>query len=120
MPDIQSFNAELERIRNKIEGIGNVEDKKAYYLEHKDIFDKTMYPHPSSYSVLKVPIIPLPPGELRRLYRVLSSPKTSKTNLDEEYLEMLKAVGIVHADRNYVYPTDEGRLSSEILKIVLE
>ncbi|MGB9622435.1 MAG: CRISPR-associated ring nuclease, partial [Candidatus Bathyarchaeia archaeon] len=110
MPDVKTFNAELERARKDIEELGRAEDKRAYYLSRKSLFEPLMYPHPSTYSVVKVPIIPFPPDTLQKIVKALSRSKTevSSSGLERKYVKMLAAIGVITTDRKYIYPTDEG------------
>ncbi|MEM1554575.1 MAG: CRISPR-associated protein Csx14 [Thermoproteota archaeon] len=122
MPDVKSFNAQLEKAKRDIEEIGRASDKKAYYLSKKEIFEPLMYPHPSTYSVIKIPIIPFSPKIVKNLAKVLKNNKTSKksSGLDESHIRMLVSIGVLTSDRNYLYPTDEGRLFLKIIEKLVE
>lgn len=117
MPDVKSFNAQLERAKHDIEGFSGASDKRAYYLSKKTIFEPLMYPHPSTYSIIKIPIVPFPPKSIEKLVKVLKSSKTRKlsSGLDADHIRMLVSIGMLTSDKNYIYPTDEGR---SFLKII--
>ncbi|MEM0171874.1 MAG: CRISPR-associated protein Csx14 [Thermofilum sp.] len=120
MPDVKSFNIELERAKHDIEMFGTTEDKKTYYLSKKSLFEPLMYPHPSTYSVIKIPVIPFPPSVLQKLVKILSSSKTEirSSGLDPKHAKMLASIGIVTSDRSHLYPTDEGRFLLKIIKTI--
>jgi len=122
MPDVKSFNIQLERIKHEIEELGKAEDKRSYYLSKKDLFDPLMYPHPSTYSVIKIPVVPFPPGVLRKLAKILKSSRTEiiNTGLERYHIEMLVNIGLITSDKRRVYPTDEGRLLSTLIKTLAE
>lgn len=121
MPDVKTFNIELEKIKYNIEELGKSEDKRSYYLGNKGLFEPLMYPHPSTYSIIKVPIMPFPKGILRKLMGVLSKDKTDirSSRLDLNHVRMLVDIGIVTSDRRHIYPTDEGRFLSKLIETVL-
>ncbi len=121
MPDVKSFSIELERRRHEIEGLGRAEDKKAYYLTHKDIFGPLMYPDLSRYSVIKIPSIPYPLEHLQKIVRVLKKGKTEvkKSGLSHDFIEMCVNIGVLHSDEKYLYPSEEGRSILRIIGSVL-
>ncbi|MGC8912224.1 MAG: CRISPR-associated ring nuclease [Nitrososphaeria archaeon] len=117
MPDVKTFNVELERIKNYIEELGRSGDKRAYYLSRKSVFERVMYPHPSTYSVIKIPVIPFPPDSLKKIFNILKG-KTEVlgSGLTHEHLRMLVSIGLVTSDRKYLYPTDEGKFILKLIK----
>lgn len=121
MPDVKSFSIELERKRHEIEGLGRAEDKRAYYLAHKDIFEPLMYPDLSRYSVIKIPAIPYPLEHLQKIVRVLKKGKTEvkKSDLSHNFIERCINIGILHSDKKYLYPTEEGQSILRIIASVL-
>jgi hypothetical protein len=72
MPDVKTFNVQLERIKHEIEELGRTEDKRSYYLSKKDLFNPLMYPHPSTYSVVKIPVVPFSPEVRARCSKPVS------------------------------------------------
>jgi len=120
-PDVQTFNIELERIKHEIEELGKAEDKRSYYLKNKDKFEPIMYPHPSKYSVIKMPIIPYPINELYKIGNLLKENKVKikDTKLSKDYIESLVKLGIFHSDGSYLYRTDEGSFFLKLIKTVL-
>jgi CRISPR-associated Csx14 family protein len=118
MPDVKTFNVELERIRFDIDELGGAEDKKSYYLSKKSLFEPLMYPPPSTYSVIKIPVVPFPQGILRKLVKLLKSSKTEivNTGLETYHIRMLVNIGLITSDRRHVYPTDEGRFLSKLVE----
>jgi len=122
MPDIKAFNIQLEKARHDIEELGKAGDKRAYYLSKKEVFEPLMYPHPSTYSVIKIPIIPYPPRNIMNLIKVLRSSKMElrSSGLDANHMNMLVSSGIIIFDKKYVYPTDEGRFLLKIIEQLME
>lgn len=122
MSDVKTFNIELERIKDKIEGIGEAKDKRGYYIENKKFFEPVMYPPLKDYYVIKIPIIPYPKEHLEKLSRTFKKGKTpiTKTGLTQEYIELLKKAGIIYSSRKYIYPKDEARLLSKIMETIIE
>ncbi len=116
MPDVKSFNIELERIRNHLDELYQSEDPMRYYKERKELLDRVMFPDPSTYRVIPIPIFPFPKFVLSRL-RLLRRDKplqVKQLKLPEEYIQRLKSHKIISEGRHGVYLTELGQTMLEI------
>jgi CRISPR-associated protein Csx14 len=119
MPDVKAFNVELERARAAIEELAKAEDKDAYYRERAELFDPLMYPPLSSYSVITIPVLPVPRDLVREAVRIL---KAKKLRLDEvkaplDFLKAMEAANLVKVTQNYVYTK---KLGYDVLDVLGE
>lgn len=121
MPEVRAFNVELERAKREIEELGRAEDKRAYYLAHRSLFDPLMYPDRSRYSVVKIPILPQPLDWLKALSKALGKGglPAAKSGLDPDHIIRLAMAGILQYDGKRIYPTEDGKFFAEILKVAL-
>jgi len=121
MPEVKAFSAELERAKREIEELGEAEDKRAYYLAHKSLFDPLMYPDRSRYSVVKIPILPQPWNWLKALSKALGKGgiPAAKSGLDPDHIIRLAMAGILQYDGKRIYPTEDGKFFAEILRVAL-
>jgi CRISPR-associated Csx14 family protein len=118
MPDVQVFNAELERRRVDIEKLASSESPLEYYRQHIDLFEPIMFPSLDRYVVIKIPLIPYPNNVLRKVFRLLGvdSLEADRTGLPSDVLEGLAAAGLVRiSSKGIVRPLDEGRRLHQIL-----
>jgi CRISPR-associated protein Csx14 len=119
MPDVKSFNAELERRRHEIKELAEASDKEAYYEAHKEIFDPLMYPPPSAYTVIKIPVITYPRSILNDVVRLLEQGKAverTPSPLPLDVIEGLESSNLVRTSSKKIYVTDEGRAFAKVLK----
>lgn len=108
--DVKAFNAALERIRKNIEDLAGSPSPNDYYKQHRDIFEPVMYPPPSSYRIVAVPIIPYPPETIRALKALFSSQQGPRktTVFSEEFLKRLADTGFVSLTKDKINFTDLG------------
>jgi len=119
MSDVKAFNVELERARGYIEEFGKTSDKRQYYLSKKSVFEPLMYPHPSTYSVIKIPVVPFPPEALKKVADALEGKAdVRRLRLELGHLMMLVKIGLATYDGRFLYPTDEGRFILRLLRTV--
>jgi CRISPR-associated protein Csx14 len=121
MPDVKSFNIELERRRHEIKELAESSDKEAYYEAHKEIFDSLMYPPLSAYAVIKIPVIPYPRITLNDVTRLLGQSKAVekiRSSLPLDVIERLESSNLVRISSKKIYVTDEGRAFAKILEFV--
>jgi hypothetical protein len=66
-------------------------------------------------------VVPFPPGVLGKLAKILKSSRTEivNTGLERGHIKMLVNIGLITSDRRHVYPTDEGRLLSTLIKTLV-
>ncbi|MCS6785249.1 MAG: CRISPR-associated ring nuclease [Candidatus Caldarchaeum sp.] len=117
--DVKSLNVALERIRKEIEDLAASSSPLDYYRSRRDVFEPVMYPSPSSYKVVSVPVLPYPPTVLRKLVGVFAQTSVSRhgVGLDGEFLLRLSYAGFVRLTRDRIVVTDEGRrFYSSVLK----
>jgi CRISPR-associated Csx14 family protein len=119
MPDVKAFNVGLERAKVYIEEFGKTNDKRQHYLNNKNTFEPLMYPHPSTYSVIKIPVVPFPPEALKKVADALEGKvEVRRLRLDLGHLMMLVKIGLATYDGRFLYPTDEGRFILRLLRTV--
>ncbi|MBS7281485.1 MAG: CRISPR-associated protein Csx14, partial [Candidatus Freyarchaeota archaeon] len=75
-PDVKSMNIELERARHHIKELSESPDKDNYYEQHREIFDNLMFPPPSQYNVISIPVLPYPRTMLNDIVRLLTGEST--------------------------------------------
>ncbi len=118
-PDVKSMNIELERARHNIKELSESPDKDAYYEQHRELFDNLMFPPPSQYNVINIPVLPYPRTMLNDIIRLLTGEQTqmrSKVELPLMVLENMDASGLIKLTQNNVHLTTEGRKFGETLK----
>ncbi|MEN3047873.1 MAG: CRISPR-associated ring nuclease [Candidatus Caldarchaeales archaeon] len=110
-PDVKALNVALERIRKEIEDLGGSPSPLDYYRERREVFEPVMYPDPSTYEVIAVPIVPFPPEVTSRLAALLSRQRVARreAGLSEEYLRRLEQAGFISLTKTKVVVTDQGR-----------
>ncbi|MEM3526495.1 MAG: CRISPR-associated protein Csx14 [Candidatus Jordarchaeaceae archaeon] len=122
-PDVKSMNIELERARHNIKELSESPDKDTYYEKHKELFDNLMFPPPSQYNVINIPVLPYPRTTLNDIIRLLTGESTqmrSNVKLPLMILENMDSSGLIKLTQNNVYLTNEGRRFGETLKIGLK
>jgi len=118
MPDVQVYNAELERLRKNIEELAASENPLEYYVQHIDIFEPLMFPPLDRYVVIKIPLIPYPYSILRKVFLLLGKDgvEIGRTGLPLDVLTGLAAAGLVRiSSKGVVRPLEEGRRLYQIL-----
>jgi len=118
MPNVQVFNAELEKLRRNIEELASSGDPLEYYKQHVNIFEPLMFPPLDRYVVIKIPLIPYPINILRKVSRLLGSDrvKTERAGLPPDVLMGLKAAGLIRiSSQDVIRPLEEGRRLHRIL-----
>lgn len=110
-PYIREMNIELEKARRDIATLYESDDPLKFYEEHKEIFDKLMFPDKSTYNVVKIPIIPYPADLLKKLMLLAErrSLPIEKIGLTKSYLARLAKAGLIHIAGKKVIISDELR-----------
>ncbi|MEM2485453.1 MAG: CRISPR-associated protein Csx14 [Candidatus Caldarchaeum sp.] len=110
-PEIKVVSAALERIRKEIEELANSQNPQEYYKQKREEFDPVMYPPPTDYNVIHVPVIPYPPETLSSLKSLLakgSSPRRG-VKLHAGFLYRLRNRGLISMTSDKIIVTDHGR-----------
>ncbi|MBW1715632.1 MAG: hypothetical protein JRJ77_07380 [Deltaproteobacteria bacterium] len=118
MHDVKAYNVQLERFRHAISELASSSDKDGYHEKSREAFEDLMFPHPSSYAVIKVPIIPYPRTALNDIVALLRRTKALRridSWLPLDVLERMSISGLIKLTSNRIYVTDEGRQMSKIL-----
>jgi len=118
MHDVKAYNVQLERLRHAISELASSPDKDGYYEKNREAFEDLMFPHPSSYTVIKVPIIPYPRIALNDIVALLRRTKALRrmdSGLSLDVLERMSISGLIKLTSNRIYVTDEGRQMGKIL-----
>lgn len=121
MPDVKSFNIELERRRHEIKELAEAEDKETYYETRREVFDPLMFPPASAYTVIKIPVIPYPRSVLNDVIRLLGQSKAverARSPLPMDIIEGLESSNLVETSSKKIYVTDEGRLFAKVLESI--
>lgn len=118
-PEIAIFNQKLERLRYQIREHYEAKDLTSFYREHREEFDKLMFPPPESYEVIRIPYLPFPTKELQKMIYFLR--KETPTNImevevDREFLKRLEKAGLIHVAKKKVYPTKLGLGFADIFR----
>lgn len=119
MPDVKAFNIALERIRKEMTDLLHAEDKEGYYQEKKEVFELVMFPPPSEYAVIRLPLLPYPPSILQEVLETLRAKKTplERATLPASLLSMLETSGFVRITGRTVYIEDLGYKLLDIFDI---
>lgn len=117
MKDVQLYNVELEKVKDKLLGILDAPNKAEYYARYKEEFDRVMYPPLSAYEAIKIPLLPYPSAVAFSIKRLLLKGKASmkELKLPTELLNSMALTGLIHVSGSKVYATDEGLLLGKIL-----
>lgn len=90
--EVKNYNADFERIKDKIKEVISDSNK---YLEYKDEIEKVLYPDPSTYEVIELPVIPISSFYISLIKRILSFNGSKiediydKINISKEDIEKL-------------------------------
>lgn len=110
--DVKIWNVKLERLRDEIEVFGDdipFEEKVNLYLGKRDVYDEVMFPPPSEYNVLSIPIIPYPRGVLESIKKILNVKTVSGVQAyDYDLLTKLEAANLVQVSKTKIRPTQYG------------
>ncbi len=120
VPDVRVVNIELERLRPKIEELASSDDPLSYYRENREL-QILMYP-PLTYSVMRIPMLPLPYSIVRRVAGILSEggSRSELEDLGEDYIAALRFSGLIQVSGGRIIPTDLGRAIGEAMREAVE
>lgn len=122
-PDVKAMNIELERARHNIKELSESPDKDSYYAQYKELFDDLLFPPPSKYNIINIPVLPYPQTVLNDIIKLLTGDSTqsrSSVKLPLMILENMHASGLIKLAEKNIYVTTEGRRFGETLKLGLE
>jgi hypothetical protein len=94
-------------------------DKLAYYREKKEKLEPVLYPEPSSYHVIKIPVIPYPIQILIRIKEVLERRKFPLESIDMNIATHLRDLGYIRFSRRYGYLMRDGEDLLRMLRSVV-
>ncbi|MEM2094944.1 MAG: CRISPR-associated protein Csx14 [Candidatus Bathyarchaeia archaeon] len=120
MPDVKTFNQQLERIRYEAKELVEAEDKLAYYRQKKKILEPVLFPELSTYNVIRIPVIPYPMQTLIGMKKMLERRKSSLHSIDMNIAPRLKELGYIKISRNYAYISADGEYLLHILRSVVK
>lgn len=111
-PEIKSLSVDLERARYEISELANHPDPMKYYEERREFFNNLMYPHPSTYNVIRIPVIPYPKETLLQIASLLGAGavQRDKIRIPPDLLERLAKVGLIKLTKDKVYVLDAGKM----------
>lgn len=115
MPDVKTFNQQLELIRYEAKELANAEDKLAYYRQKRGLLEPVLFPQMSTYNVIKVPVIPYPMHTLIGMKQVLKQRKFPLKSIDTGIASQLRDLGYIRVTRNYAYTSPDGE---RLLRII--
>ncbi|MEM2910496.1 MAG: CRISPR-associated protein Csx14 [Nitrososphaerota archaeon] len=110
-PNIKSMSVDLERARHDISELAASPDPMEYYTRKRELFDALMYPPPSTYNVIRIPVIPYPKEVLYQIASLLSANviERSKVRISPDLMKRLSTAGLIKLTREKVYVLDAGR-----------
>lgn len=120
MPDVAAFNQALELIRHEMKELSQAGDKLAYYRENKERLEPVLYPEPSSYNVIKIPVVPYPMHALTGIKHVLKRRKFPLQSIDMKIASHLRDLGYMRFSRNYAYTSPDGERLLRIIGSVVD
>ncbi len=116
LPDVKTFNIELEKVRGLIEEVAESENPVETYRRYREELDRVMFPR--GVEVFEIPIVPLPPKVLDALAAVARGNVLAE-DIDEEfgrgYSELLKRCGLVSKVDGRLVPTDTLKRLLEVI-----
>lgn len=118
-PKVVVFNELLERLRYEIKEHYEAEDLTDFYEEHREEFDKLMFPPRDSYKVIKIPYLPFPKPQLQQMISFLRRGTPAaiwEVEVDREFLKGLEKADLVHITKKKVYPTELGLEFAKIFR----
>jgi CRISPR-associated protein Csx14 len=108
MPDVKTFNQQLELIRHEAKELASAEDKLAYYRQKRDLLEPVLFPDLSTYNVIKIPVVPYPMHALIGMKQVLKQRKFPLRSIDMDIVSQLRDLGYIRLSRNYAYTSPDG------------
>lgn len=118
MPDVKTFNLQLERVRHEIRELANAEDKLAYYRQKKELLETILFPQASTFNVIKIPVIPYSMRDLNGIKQALKRRKSTLGLIDINILSRLRDLGYIRISGNYAYSSPEGERLLRIIELV--
>jgi len=118
--DVKAFNAYLERVRRTIENVAEAEDPKAEYAKHREELEPLMYPPPEDYTVIEMPVMPIPRSMIRALARLEPISDRRRLRIPQEYLRELRRRGLIKLTPNKIYLEDKLKPLVEVAKLAAE
>lgn len=119
MPDVKTFNQQLELIRREAKELAKAEDKLGYYRQKKVRLEPVLFPEPSTYNVIKIPIIPYSMHALVGMKQVLKQRKFPLRSIDMDIASQLRDLGYIRTSRNYAYTSSDGERLLHIIESVV-
>ncbi len=112
VPDIRTANAAYEALAEVVAEVAGSPDPGAAYAERAEELDPVFWPDPSTYNVIRIPVLPHPPEALGLAAEVLSGGMTKGSFLrrgSPEYLAALGLAGLLSAPKGgRLAPSDAG------------
>jgi len=111
MPDVKTFNMELERIRSLILDHHRAERMVDHYRAHQMSFDKVMFPRLEDFNVIALPILPMPPDYIDDVAHLFLRPggmTVSESRLNLATIHLLVRHGLVQMSGTNLRPTTRG------------
>ena len=106
-PNIKEMNIELERIRYEIEQLAQSNNPQEYYNKNREKFEAVMYPPPTTYNAIKLPIIPYPRKTIQEIKDILSG---QQHRIDKTLQTQLRQAGLITLTKEgRIIVTDEGK-----------
>lgn len=121
MPDVRNFNAELERARKDISDLAaQPEDRRLdFYRSRRSVLEHLLFPPPSSYGVIRIPVLPYPRGILRTVLGALRERRFRADRLEYGMLSQLSELGYVRVSGAEAYLTGDGEYLLKFLGAAL-
>lgn len=118
-PQIGLWNEKLEQNRDKIDEFFHASDLDRYYESNKKTFDDILFPEPSEFKVISMPVLPYPQRILESLKEVWrSDSKVNRGELDgltDNDIYRAASFDLLKYRNGQVYPTKLGKKLLEIL-----
>lgn len=117
MPSVTMYNQQLELLRKDIRELYESKERESFYEERKDKFDSMMFPEPSSYNVIKIPIVPIPVEFLQGFCELHQAIAVPTTRFHPKTLQQLEKLDYVRISAKGVNLTEEGGETKKILQV---
>ncbi len=112
--DVELVNTALEQVRPLLEEVAAAKDPAEAYRRYSSKLDSVMYPDPREYTVVEIPVLPYPRGELLDVVgalRGVEAHRPSNWSIDR----LVEAGLLQKTPGGKLIPTPEGRVIGEAL-----
>jgi CRISPR-associated protein Csx14 len=117
MPSVVMYNQPLELLRKEMADLYMSKEREAFYEKKREKLDPVMFPDPSSYNVIKIPVVPVPTNFLQDFCKLRQDIAIPVTRFHPKTLQQLEKLGYVALKAKGISLTQEGAAIRDILQV---